>query len=115
MQEIVVQYDSDIARLKLDGHATALAARRDLGENYALENTDVLVITNATLLTFDTGHFSTDHLFKGALLAKAGVISQVGFADDVQIPQGAHVIDAGGGTRVFICWFGPWLSPCIPS
>lgn len=109
-----MQYDSDITRLKLDGHATALAARFNLGGNFTLENTDVLAITNATLLTFDTGHFSTDHISRGILLAKAGVISQVGLADDVRIPQGAHVIDAGGGGKLNYLSVWRWLFIIYP-
>jgi hypothetical protein len=96
VQEIMVQYESDIARLKNDGRAAALATHH--GHDVDLENTDVLAITNATLLTFDTGHFSSDHLPNGVLLAKAGVITQVGLADEVRVPRGAHVLDAGGGS-----------------
>lgn len=100
VQEIAVGYDTDIARLKLDSRAAAMATHRDLGQTVDLEDSDVLAITNATLLTFDTGYFSADHLPNGVLLAKAGVITQVGLTDEVHIPPGAHVIDAGGGSRL---------------
>ena len=97
VQEIVVGYDSDIARLKHDGRAAALATHRVSGP-VDLENSDVIAIINATLLTFDTGHFSSDHIPNGVLLAKAGVITQVGLVGEVSIPRGAHVIDASGGS-----------------
>lgn len=81
--QLVVDYDSDPAR-----------QRREAGEG---ENADVLVLTNATLVTMETGDLEGDVVRNGVIVMRGGTIRQVGKAADVDMPPGARVIDVAGG------------------
>jgi hypothetical protein len=64
-------------------------------------NADVLVITNATLLTYNTGHLDTDLIPNGVLITRGGVFESVTGALNVAIPDGATVINAHEGLLAF--------------
>lgn len=64
-----------------------------------LANADVLVITNATILTMESGS-GTDLIDSGAIVTRGGVITSVGPSRNAVIPHGATVIDAQGGTSL---------------
>ncbi|KAF8520188.1 hypothetical protein BU17DRAFT_75758 [Hysterangium stoloniferum] len=94
-QEIAVDYDSEVIRLKADSLSAAIARSDE-----DLENFDVLAIVNASLLTFETGHFGGDYIPSGIVISKAGVIVKAGSMDEIDVPSGAHVIDAAGGLLI---------------
>lgn len=100
-QEINVHHSTDIARLK---HDAALAARaKALDESIAPA---ILVITNATVLTMETGSQRGDLLRNALLVVRDGVIQLVLSAPDV-LPQGAMVLNAQGGVwyqPIFLHW-----------
>ena len=86
-QRIDVEHLTDIARLKKEAKQ---------GSHIAL-NFDLVVITNATLLTMESGNHETDLIRNGALTIRGGVIEYVGASLDYTPPTGATVIDAEGG------------------
>ncbi|KIJ44168.1 hypothetical protein M422DRAFT_67773 [Sphaerobolus stellatus SS14] len=96
-QEIEVYYDSDIARLKQELSVAVQAAK---GLSLDFEGSDVVAIVNASILTMENGVFGKDFISNGALTFKDGAISSVGTSDSIEIPPGAHVIDAAGGLIV---------------
>ncbi|KAF7790973.1 hypothetical protein EIP86_001932 [Pleurotus ostreatoroseus] len=92
IHEIVIEYPTDIARLKED----ALASIRTADET-ARANADVLVFTNANLLTMDSGDLQADVLRNAVLFTRNGRIEAIGGAGDIVIPEGAMLIDVEGG------------------
>jgi hypothetical protein len=95
-QEVIVTHSTDISRLKRDASASAVAN----DGTGAFVNADVLVIKNATLLTYNTGHLETDLISNGVLITKGGVFESVTSAQNAAIPDGATVIDAHGGSLI---------------
>jgi len=92
VQKIKVSYATDISRLRQ--HAQA----RFAGLSGDEMNADVLVITNATLLTMDSGsNQSRDTLSDAVLLVRGGLIEEIGSMKEMNIPLGSTVIDAQGG------------------
>lgn len=92
-QEVIVEYESDVSRLKRE--ARAFAAKK-YGED-AVENADFFVIANATLLTMETGNIKGDVLRDAVLVARGGEIEAIVGVRDAVIPYGTTVIDAQGG------------------
>ncbi|KAJ3550145.1 hypothetical protein NM688_g5104 [Phlebia brevispora] len=92
IHEITVEYPTDISRLKDD----ALAAMRGADET-AQANADVLVITNATLLTMETGSLQSDVIHHAVLFTRNGRVEAIGGSQDAVIPEGAMLLDAEGG------------------
>ncbi|KAJ7043643.1 hypothetical protein C8F04DRAFT_1366688 [Mycena alexandri] len=84
-QEVVVNYSTDIARLKHDA----------AGLNVQL-NSDVFVIFNATILTMETGDPNVDLIREGVLTIRGGVIESVGALGSF-IPSGVTAFNAQGG------------------
>ncbi|KAJ6591564.1 hypothetical protein DFH09DRAFT_178262 [Mycena vulgaris] len=86
-QEVVVEYSTDIARLKRD--AAAVSAQPNA-------NSDVFVIFNATILTMETGDPELDLIREGVLTIRGGVIESVG-ALGTLVPTGVTAFNAQGG------------------
>ncbi|KAJ7581528.1 hypothetical protein C8J56DRAFT_267327 [Mycena floridula] len=84
-QEVKFEHSTDIARLKTDA------------ASLAVENSDVTVIRNATLLTMATGTEELDLVREGAMVLRGGLIEFVGQDVSVSVPAGATVINADGG------------------
>jgi hypothetical protein len=82
-QRIDIEHLTDIARLKKEAKHIAL--------------NDLVVITNVTLLTMESGNPETDLIRNGTLTIRGGVIEYVGPSLDYILPTGATVIDAEGG------------------
>ncbi|OSD02024.1 hypothetical protein PYCCODRAFT_1435709 [Trametes coccinea BRFM310] len=92
-QEVVVEYASDVARLKEE--AAAFAAEK-YGDT-AKENADFFVIANATLVTMETGDLKADILRDAVLVTRNGEIEAIVGVHDAVIPYGATVLDVEGG------------------
>ena len=92
-QEVIVEYPSDIKRLKDEAKAAAAAKYGPEG----VTNADYFVFSNATLLTFDTGALKSDILHDAVLVTRAGEIEAIAGVHDVVIPYGATVLDVQGG------------------
>uniref|UniRef100_A0A8H7Y2X4 Amidohydrolase-related domain-containing protein n=1 Tax=Psilocybe cubensis TaxID=181762 RepID=A0A8H7Y2X4_PSICU len=90
-----VKHTTDIARLKQEA-ANAVALRQPWLEA-EINNSDVLVVYNATLLTMESGNAATDLVNSGILVVRGGVIEYAGPLKDYNVPPGATVIDADGG------------------
>ncbi|KAH9926124.1 uncharacterized protein B0H18DRAFT_1085078 [Fomitopsis serialis] len=90
-QEVVVDYPSDIRRLKAE--AAASIAHEDAA---ALANADLFVIANATLLTMETGDLRADVLEDAILVTRGGQIEAIVGTQDAVIPYGASVLNAEG-------------------
>ncbi len=97
IHEFVVEYPTDISRLKQD----ALASMHTTDEA-ARANADVLVITNATLLTMETGSLQYDVLHGAVLFTRNGRIEAIGGAQDIVVPEGAMLIDVEGGRHIHL-------------
>ncbi|KAH8830826.1 hypothetical protein DL96DRAFT_1594464 [Flagelloscypha sp. PMI_526] len=101
-QEIFVSHISDIARLK--------------NEAFETWHTDTLVITNATILSMETGNLEKDLIRSGRLLIRNGIIEDIGSEASVNIPKGAEIVDVEGGfvvpgfIDVHAHWFGCFFS-----
>lgn len=89
-QEINVQHTSDIARLKRD-------ATRFAKDSPTTENTDVVVIMNATLVTMETGQYKSDIIEGAMIIVRGGVIEFASQMHEAMLPGGVTVIDAQGG------------------
>lgn len=89
-QEVIVEYPSDIQRLK-----TEAAANVRPGDAKAYANADYLVIANATLLTMETGDYD-DIIEDAIIVTRGGQIEAIVSAQDA-LPYGATVINAEGG------------------
>ncbi|KIK54484.1 hypothetical protein GYMLUDRAFT_177108 [Collybiopsis luxurians FD-317 M1] len=85
-QEIVVEHSTDISRLKEQAQSQAPG-----------ENSDVVVVYNATILTMETGDIDKDLLHEAVLVVRGGVIESVSSADGFVTPEGANMINARGG------------------
>lgn len=79
-QEIQVEYETDITRLKND-------AQHSLG---------AWVLINATVLTMETGQLDTDLIRNAVLVVKDGVIHSISKHEDAVIPESAMVVDGHG-------------------
>jgi len=95
-EEVKVLFESDVTRLKKD--IKAITSKDSL-------NADVVAIVNASVLTMQAGKFESDFIDNGILLYQDGEISAVGKSGSVDIPTGAHVINAQGGTAPSLFWF----------
>ncbi|KAI0329892.1 hypothetical protein GY45DRAFT_1324512 [Cubamyces sp. BRFM 1775] len=95
-QEVVVEYPSDIARLKKDA-ATFLTEK--YGED-ANPHANFFVIANATLVTMETGNLESDVLRDAVLVTRDGQIEAIVGVHDAVIPYGASVLDVQGGVVV---------------
>ncbi|TFK34840.1 hypothetical protein BDQ12DRAFT_688936 [Crucibulum laeve] len=93
-QEVLVEHSTDIARLKKEA-ATAQNAHKEWLK--IQDNSDVLVIMNATLLTMTSGNPRSDLIPGGVLVSRGGVIDSVGALENFIAPTGATVINAQGG------------------
>ena len=58
---------------------------------------DVFAVTNATLLTMQTGDPNADLLESATLLVRGGRIVTISGVEDPVIPEGAQVFNAQGG------------------
>lgn len=105
-QEIIVRHSTDISRLKRDASAFIMAN----GGTGTSANADVLVITNATLLTYNTGHLDADLVPNGILIIRGGVFESVTTIQNAVIPDGATVINAYGGSFAFFLCRGNYIS-----
>ncbi|KAI8999066.1 hypothetical protein BD414DRAFT_476891 [Trametes punicea] len=92
-QEVVVEYPSDVSRLKKE--AAAFAAGRHGGKPGP--HADFFVIANATLLTMETGDLKSDVLRDAVLVTRNGEIESIVGVHDAVIPTGAPVLDVEGG------------------
>ncbi|KAH7094192.1 hypothetical protein BKA62DRAFT_644774 [Auriculariales sp. MPI-PUGE-AT-0066] len=87
--ELVVEYDADSRRLRREARAAASDP-----DNV---NADILVLTNATLITMHSGREEEDVITDGVVVARDGLIVAAGSKHQIDIPTGAHVIDVQGG------------------
>ena len=90
-QRIDIEHSTDIARLKKEAKQLSHIA---LNNNF-----DLVVITNATLLTMESGSPEADLIRNGTLTIRGGVIEYVGPSVDYTLSTGATVIDAEGGAE----------------
>ena len=89
--EINVSYATDISRLGEEARLEALKRGTD-----ELDSA-VFAITNATILTMETGHEHRDLMSEATLVIREGIIEHIGLAEQTVIPQGATVYNANGG------------------
>jgi hypothetical protein len=89
-QRIDIEHSTDIARLKKEAKQVS---------HIASNNFDLVVITNATLLTMESGNPEADLIRNGILTIRGGVIEYAGPSPDYTPPAGATVIDAEGGAE----------------
>jgi hypothetical protein len=99
-QRIDIEHSTDIARLKKEAKQVSRIASNNL---------DLVVITNATLLTMESGNPEADLIRNGVLIIRAGVLESAGPSLNYTLPTGATVIDAEGGVEF------DWLSNCLCS
>ena len=99
-QRIDIEHSTDIARLKNEAKRVS---------HIASDNFDLVVITNATLLTMESGKPEVDLIHNGLLTIRGGVIESVGNSLSYTPPPGATVIDAEGGVEFY------YLSICLCS
>ncbi|KAI0355021.1 hypothetical protein OH77DRAFT_1425075 [Trametes cingulata] len=92
-QEVVVEYPSDVKRLKKE--AASFAAHK-YGEE-ASKHADFFVIANATLVTMETGDLKSDVLRDAVIVTRNGEIEAIVGVHDAVIPYGATVLDVEGG------------------
>lgn len=97
-QRIDIEHSTDIARLKKEAKQVS---------HIASNNFDLVVITNATLLTMESGNPEADLIRNGILTIRGGVIEYAGPSIDYTPPTGATVIDAEGGAEPD--WLSNWL------
>lgn len=91
-QEVLVDYPTDIQRLKDE----ALISLSRMSAASAA-NADVLIIANATILTMEGETLAEVPIRGGALVTRGGLIEQVVKGQNLRVPDGATVIDAQGG------------------
>ncbi|KAI1784218.1 hypothetical protein LXA43DRAFT_1043367 [Ganoderma leucocontextum] len=96
-QEVIVEYPSDIARLKEEAGAFAEAKYSKSELQDVRSNTEFFVLANATLLTMSTGNIHNDILHDAVLVTRNGEIEAIAGVHDFVIPYGATVLDAEGG------------------
>ena len=61
------------------------------------ESDGVFVVKNATLVTMASGNEAEDVVHGGTIVVSGGTIRQVGKDGQVDVPDGATVLDAEGG------------------
>ncbi|KAI0956725.1 hypothetical protein AcW1_005336 [Taiwanofungus camphoratus] len=83
-QEVIVEYPSDINRLKKEAAVSHMTAE-DKGTRM---NADFYVISNATLLTMETGDLRPDILRDAILVTRSGKIEAIVGVQDAVIPYG---------------------------
>lgn len=116
-----VKHTTDIARLKKE--ATKAASTHKPWLEVEENNSDVVAIYNATLLTMESGNDAVDLINAGVLVVRGGVIEYAGPLHQYDIPTGATVIDADGGKpfrrpygdieyRIFIRLRCTWFLRC---
>lgn len=87
-QQVVVMYPTAIQQLKTE------AALR----NPNVRHSDMLIITNATILTMESGSSADEALVtNGVLVTSGGVIEGITTMQELVAPDGATVINAEGG------------------
>lgn len=92
---MLIEHSTDIARLKQEARSLQGAHKAWLDLE---DGSDTLVITNATILTMETGKVERDLIKDGILVTRGGVIDFVGPASDhITVPARAQTIDAQGG------------------
>lgn len=91
VHDIHVWYPSDVHRVREDAKAVARASGIDT------QDADVITLTNATLLTMNTGSLHTDFISDGVLVIRGGIIERVGSAREVAVPPGGISINTQGG------------------
>ena len=96
-QEVIVEYPSDIKRLKQEAAVAASAKFGPEGAN----NADFFVFANATLLTMETGQLKADVLHDAVLVTRGGEIEAIVGIHDFVAPYGATVLDVQGGSCNF--------------
>ena len=101
-QEVVVEYPSDIARLKEEAAAFAKAEYGMSGAEDASSGADFFVFANATLVTMSTGNIHNDILRDAVLVTRNGQIEAIAGVHDYVIPSGATVLDAEGGQLSYL-------------
>jgi hypothetical protein len=104
IQEISVTYQSENSRIKKAAY-DAFNIERSLPAMYAdskfRENSDILIIWNATVLTMASGEESRDVLHNGTIVIRNGLIAQILYKHPENlIPSGAKIIDVKGGIVV---------------
>ncbi|TDL25447.1 hypothetical protein BD410DRAFT_717925 [Rickenella mellea] len=96
IQELHISFETDTSRLKRDAHARFVSTISTKEGNFDFSpNADVLFVTNATLLTMNTGNVEGDLTPEASLLIRGGKIEAVG-DPSLAIPEGASVLDAQG-------------------
>ncbi|KAF8162835.1 hypothetical protein B0H34DRAFT_794607 [Crassisporium funariophilum] len=93
-QRIDVEHSTDIARLKKQAAEAAHVHKDWLTTN---ESNALVVITNATILTMESGNAYEDLIYNGVLFIEDGVIASVGTMDRFIAPTGATILNAEGG------------------
>jgi hypothetical protein len=110
--KIDLWHSTHIHRLKADAEAQHGPSRGDTAFNplnVSTADADTLVISNATILTMDSGTAEGDLIPEGTMIVKGGIIQEVldqhllGARDVAErvktyIKRGASVLDAEGGT-----------------
>jgi hypothetical protein len=92
--KVVVEHETDIARLKKEATQEKLLQGKP-----GREHSDAVLITNATILTMESGKLEHDIIRDAMLFVRGGVIQYVGrpHIDLIRPPFGVTVIDARGG------------------
>ena len=101
-QEVIVEYASDIARLKEEAAAFAEAKYGKSAVEDASSGADFFVFANATLVTMSTGNIHNDILRDAVLVTRNGQIEAIAGVHDYVIPYGATVLDAEGGQLSYL-------------
>ena len=93
--EIVIEHSTDIARLKQEA-ASLQETHEERFDNQ--EDSDLLIIINATILTMETGRLEDDLIENGVLVTRGGVIEHARpIVSNFPIPARAQVINAQRG------------------
>ena len=94
-EEVVVEYPSDISRLKEE--VAAFGRSKYGASEEARSNADFFILSNATLVTMSTGNIHNDILRDAVLVTRNGEIEAIAGVHDFVAPYGATVLDAQGG------------------
>ena len=94
VKEIDISYDSEITRLVSDARK---ASGCSSGDAACMENADTIIFSNATILTMASGKPEQDLISNGVVIVKNGVIREVGKTEEIDITEGATLIDVQGG------------------
>jgi hypothetical protein len=96
-QEIFVEYQTDISRLKVE--AASLLPRKDSQQS---SSTTFWVLANATVLTMETGKLETDLIENAFVVVKDGVIDSILEFLSPTLPADAIVLDVQGCELILI-------------